>query len=178
EHLTSYRPNHSQIIFMKNTLLLGVLLLAATALSAQSTGSTDNIYGTRQNWGGSPLNKADYPEIYGLLYNFKWRDLEPQPNVWNWTALDAEMMKHDGTMPFQLMIFTKEEAPDWLFTTGSVPKVVEYNSKNDSVGYAPYWADPNYKFYFERMIDSVANHVKSYPDRVKKYLTIQACIGE
>jgi len=88
------------------------------------------------------------------------------------------MMSRDSNTPFQLMIFTKDYVPDWLFTTAGVPKVIEYNSNNDSVGFSPYFADPNYKFYFERMIDSVAIHVKAYPGRVKKYLSIQACIGE
>ena len=155
---------------MRNRLFSGIILLGVTSAAAQSPDSSKKIYGIRQNWGGVPLSRSIYPEIRGLLTNFKWQDIEPSNNTWNWQQLDSVMMSRDCNTPFQLMIFTKDYAPDWLFTTAGVPKVIEYNSNNDSVGFSPYFADPNYKFYFERMIDSVAIHVKAYPGRVKKYL--------
>jgi hypothetical protein len=68
--------------------------------------SSKKIYGIRQNWGGVPLSRSIYPEIRGLLTNFKWQDIEPSNNTWNWQQLDSVMMSRDCNTPFQLMIFT------------------------------------------------------------------------
>ncbi|HYK47935.1 MAG TPA: T9SS type A sorting domain-containing protein [Parafilimonas sp.] len=164
---------------MRNQLLLAIVLLGVTtAVAAQNADSTTKLYGVRQSWGGIPLTRSQYPEIHGLVGNFKWKDIEPFPNVWNWQQLDSDIASHEAGLPFQLMIFTKDNAPDWLYTTGGVPKVIEYNSTNDSIGISPYYPDPNYKFFFKRMIDTVAKHVKAWPANLKLYLSIQACLGE
>jgi len=56
----------------------------------------------------------------------------------------------------------------FLYTKVGVPKVTEYNSKNDSVGFSPYYADPKYKFYFERMNRHRGEPYKGFPGERKK----------
>jgi hypothetical protein len=163
---------------MKNhhiQLLLGIFCLQNAV--AQNIDSTQ-LYGLRETWGIDQLSHSVYPGIRGSVQNYKWEDIEPSNNVWKWKSLDSEIMNTEVGLPITLMIFTKEESPDWLYTKAGVPKVIEYNSKNDSVGFSPYYPDPTYKFYFERMIDSVANHIKAFPDNIKKWLSIQGCLGE
>ncbi len=165
---------------MKNlasVIMLCFLLTPFTEVRAQFSDTTSYNFGIWQAW-SPPLSSVLYPEIKGRLCNQKWKDIEPQPNVFNWTAFDSEMASRasDG-LPIVFCIYTKEDAPDWLFENG-VPKVMERDSSGLVTGYAPYYKDSLYKAYFKRMIDSVQQHVETMPFYVReKILAVQTAFG-
>ena len=81
-------------------------------------------------------------------------------------------------MPTILMVFTKGNAPDWLYDLG-VPKVTERDSKGNFMSYCPYFADSTYKFYFKRMITAVRQHIEQLPLSIRSWIKgIQGCFGE
>ena len=125
-----------------------------------------------------PLPIAQNPEIRGRLCNFTWKDLETAPGVWNWSVFDADLTNRtkDG-LPVIFLVYTKEDAPDWLFTNG-VTKVIEKDTRGNTIGYAPYYKDPEYKSYFKKMIIAVRKHVETLPSAVRTKITgVQACFG-
>ncbi len=135
-------------------------------------------YGIWQNCGGI-INKFDYPELNGRIFNYKWKDLEITDNVWDWASFDNYIKDRvSDSTPIILMIFTKGNAPDWLYQKG-VPKVTEMDSKGNAISYCPYFADPTYKSYFKRMIDTVYKHIENLPLATRVWITgIQGCFGE
>lgn len=152
-----------------------VLCLVVSSSIAQTDSSLINA-GIWQ-YTGYGFSKSGHPEMLGRLSYFRWADLEPSPNVWNWTSFDSELTtKTADSLPVIFMVYTKQDAPDWLYSNG-VPKVTE---KNNGIvtGWAPYYADPEYKMYFKRMITAVSNHVKSLPASIRnRILAVQGCYG-
>lgn len=127
---------------------------------------------------GEPISIILNPEIKGRLYNYTWKELELSPGVWDWRTFDADLTSRtkDG-LPVIFMIFTKEDAPDWLFTNG-VPKVTEKDSRGTVTGYAPYYADADYKSYFKKMITAVRQHIEKLPSAVRNNIAgVQGCFG-
>ena len=123
---------------MKNKLLFSAILLLGILYDASSQIDTAILkFGTWQSFSG-PLNKQTYPEIRGRLCNFYWQDIEPAPDVWSWTDFDNELsIRTADSLPVIFLIYTKEDAPDWLFQNG-VPKVNEKDASGVVTGYWPY----------------------------------------
>lgn len=147
-------------------------------LSAKAQLSTQQVGPGIWQTFGDPLNKSQYPVLSGRLCNFYWRDIEPSNNVWDWTAFDKDLQDRtkDG-LPLIFMVYTKEDAPDWIYNAG-VPKVTETDNKGKSVGYSPYYADPEYKFFFKRMIQKVHSHIETLAPAVRNgIIGVQACFG-
>jgi hypothetical protein len=162
---------------MKTKTLMIAFFFLVFIIKANGQVATTLNYGIWQTYGDSSVSSI--PQVRGRLLNFKWKDIETSNNVWNWTNFDKSLKKKATGLPAMLMIFTKENSPDWLYTSAGVPKVIEKNSNGDSVGFAPYFPDSLYKFYFKRMIDSVANHIAVYPVSVRNSIVgIQNCMGE
>lgn len=165
---------------MKNCLIRifpVILFFVSICASAQVTDSIHYNYGIWQTF-GSPISRQSYPEIKGRLCNFRWADLETSPNVWDWSDFDYQLsIRAQDSTPIIFMVYTKEDAPDWLFTNG-VPKVMEYDVNGQISGYSPYYADPEYKTYFKRMISTVRQHVETLPTNVRmQIVAVQACFG-
>lgn len=159
-------------------LLAFFLLLLTLKINAQLADTSHNLYGIRQTFQGD-VPERFFPLLRGHVCNYKWKDLEVTDNVWNWQSFDKFIDSNLGNVPLMLMMFTKESSPNWLYTEKGVPRVIEYDKYADSIGFAPYFPNPAYKYYFERMIDSVANHLKAYPYYKRKYIGgIQACLSE
>src|ERR1051326_1029841 len=60
---------------------------------------------------GIAIPKFQQPEMMGRLANFRWADLEPQPNKWDWTELDSELTaKAADSLPIIFMVYTKQDA--------------------------------------------------------------------
>lgn len=153
------------------------LFFVSICANAQVADSIHYNYGIWQTF-GSPISRQSYPEIKGRLCNFRWADLETAPNVWNWSDFDYQLsIRAQDTTPIIFMVYTKEDAPDWLFTNG-VPKVMEYDANGQISGYSPYYADPDYKTYFKRMITTVRQHLETLPANVRmQIVAVQACFG-
>ena len=170
-----------QLLTRKNLLFVCIsgFFCFVNSLSFSQTLDSDRIYGLWQNR-ATVVNKFDYPELQGRLFNYKWKDLEVNPDVWDWGSFDNYIFDHlNDSLPIILCVFTQENAPDWLFDLG-VPKVMEKdNYGHETGGYAPYYADSLYKYYFKRMITTVRKHIETYSYNVRKYIIgIQGCFGE
>lgn len=165
---------------MKNHLLkliVIVLCLAFSSTYAQTTDTNYYNYGIWQTF-GDPVSRTSHPEILGRLCNFRWKELETAPGVWNWTQFDSDLtVRAEDGLPIIFMVYTEEDAPDWLYSNG-VPKVAQRDDKGNLIAYCPYYADPTYKMYFERMIYTVRHHLDSLPAFVRnQVIAVQACFG-
>ena len=158
-------------------LVMAYLCLHSKESYAQTPDSLHYNYGIWQTF-GEPLSKDTYKEIRGRLCNFSWKDIEPQNNVWNWTAFDNDLISRTSDMlPVIFMVYTEEDAPEWLYSNG-VPKVAQKDANGNLLSYAPYYADPEYKTFFKRMITKVREHVETLPESVRKYIiAVQGCFG-
>ncbi len=159
---------------MKKTIL--VLSALALILSGISANAQNYNFGLWEYFGG-PYSPEQYP-IKGRLTNFAWKDIEPSNNSFNWTDFDATLKSRtaDG-LPTIFMVFTKEDAPDWIYENG-VPKVIEKDGQGQMSGHSPYYADSDYKFFFKRMITKVREHVETLPADIRaNIIGVQACLG-
>ncbi|MEP7319769.1 MAG: T9SS type A sorting domain-containing protein [Panacibacter sp.] len=154
--------------------IIGLFAICVFNAKAQTTNIT---YGTWQAF-AIALKKSTYPEINGRLFKMSWKDIETAPNVWNWSKFDADLNSRiEGSLPVILEVFTKEDAPDWIFTNG-VPKVIEKDSRGVQTGYAPYYKDPEYKTFFKRMIGAVHQHIETLPSATRsKIVAVAGCFG-
>lgn len=127
---------------------------------------------------GQNLSVDYYPQIRGRLINFKWKDIETKNNKWDWSKFDADLKKAtEDKLPIIFMVFTKEDAPDWLYQNG-VDKVIEKDNNGRVTGHSPYYADPDYKRFFKRMIEKVSEHVDKMEPNIRNYIIgVQACFG-
>lgn len=167
---------------MKNHLFkifIGMFCLITTTVSsfAQGVDTSHYNFGIWQ-YGSDALSKVTFPEIRGRIEIYYWKDIEPSSNVWNWTFFDSCLAsKTKDQLPVIFKVYTKDYAPDWLYTNG-VPKVSEKDNAGNITGYSPYYADPTYKMYFKRMVTNVRQHVETLPDSIRRYIIgVQGCYG-
>ena len=158
-------------------LIVTLSTLVSSKISAQTNPSVPHNPGIWEAF-ATVTNKAYTPEIRGRLSNVNWKTLEPAPNVWVWDSLDLELRdRAKDSLPIIYMVYTKQDAPDWIYDVG-VPKVVERDIYGAISSFSPYYVDPTYKGLYKRMVDSVANHVKNLPDTVRKWVIgVQGCMG-
>ena len=165
---------------MKNLLIAGfvVMLFMPFVSTAQSNPPVPDNFGIWETF-TTFNNKALSPELRGRLCNVQWKQIETAHGVFSWDALDTVLYKTaNDSLPLTFMVYTKEDAPDWLFTSGNVPKVIERNDKGDSIGYAPYYMNMNYRTYFSEMIAQVKGHVDSLPWNIRQWIIgVQPCFG-
>ena len=153
---------------------MGIFTLCAVDASSQTVPSVNfGIWQATQE-----TTKNDYGRLSGRLTDLHWKDIEVLPNVWVWKHFDSIMTVFaKDKIPFNFLVYTKEDAPDWLYTNG-VPKVTEKDDLGIVLGYAPYYVDDDYKFYFKRMVTTVRQHLETLPDSVRKQIVgVEACMG-
>lgn len=165
---------------MKNLLIAGfaAILCMPVKISAQTAPQVPANFGTWETF-TTFNNKSLSPELRGRLCNVQWKQIEQEHSVFTWDALDTVLYRTaNDSLPLIFMVYTKEDAPDWLYTTGGVPKVIERNENGDSIGYAPYYIDTNYREYFSEMVIRVKEHVDSLPWNVRQWIIgVQPCFG-
>lgn len=127
---------------------------------------------------GPHVSANDYPQVRGRLMNFKWKDIEPKNNKWDWKKFDSDLKTGTSDkVPVIFMVYTKEDAPEWLYQNG-VDKVIEKDNNGKITGHSPFYADPDYKRFFKRMIEKVSEHVQKMEPDVRRYIIgVQACFG-
>ncbi|HEX6289304.1 MAG TPA: beta-galactosidase [Herpetosiphonaceae bacterium] len=140
--------------------------LSATAMPDSATLSKPDYTGIWGIW-GTGASKAGRPWYKGQLVAVGWDEIEPEDNQFDWTALDTlieQVAQND--LYVMVMVYTGRKNPAWLYQAG-VPEV-RSNLKGGS-SYAYYLHDANgdgdgddpgeFRFYFKRMIRSVAQHL-------------------
>jgi len=80
----------------------------------------------------STFDPKDYPFLKGLAFNQSWADLEKQPGVFDWSALDQAMDSAVKRNQFiYLSVNVGPDSPEWIYTKG-VPRVETRNQIHDS----------------------------------------------
>lgn len=120
-----------------------------------------------------------YPFVKGTSCDAPWDEVEKQPGVYDWSAMDLAI---EGVYKNKTSLYFSFEAgpktPDWVYDKG-VPKVVTDDTKHQSkFPCYPYYLSPEYKLYYTRFITEVAKHIRSYPkDRQERIAFIQVKTG-
>jgi hypothetical protein len=165
---------------MKNRLIC-LCAIISTILSvpaiAQVTDLSKTNYGIWQSY-GDPVSATINPEIRGRLCNFRWADIQPAPDKWVWKQFDSGLaIRATDGLPLIFMIYTEEDAPDWLYSNG-VPKVAMKDKSGNTIAYTPYFADQKYKDYFHDMIIKVHQHIETLPAAIRnQIIAVQGCFG-
>jgi hypothetical protein len=166
---------------MSNQTKRAIVALSCLIASTIAKGQTNKIStndGIWQDYGGA-VSASTYPEIHGRLVNVNWSDIEDSPNHWHWDLFDTDVNQHIAdTMPVIILVYTGPAAPNWIYTVGGVPEVYATNNTGDTVASSPYYLDTDYNNYFKRMIDSVKQHIQSYPSSTRNLIiAMQGCYG-
>jgi hypothetical protein len=175
-HSFSLSPNFFAMNQIKLFLIAGITIILSIPVQAQL--ATKQVSPGIWQTFGDPLNQSQYEYLNGRLCNFLWKDLEPNNNAWDWTTFDNDLTSRtkDG-LPVIFMVYTKEDAPDWIYNNG-VPKVTITDNKGSVIGHSPYYADNDYKSFFKRMIQKVHAHIETLPSSVRsKIIAVQGCFG-
>jgi hypothetical protein len=125
--------------------------------------------GTPNQWNGKITADETYAGLRGIPIVVGWDKLEPEDGVYNWDLFDDIIKKAaaNGKYVFTLLWINPTE-PEWLYDKG-VPKVEIDTFKDDpNFGIQAYPLDKKYKFYSERIITKLAEHLRSLPPELFK----------
>jgi hypothetical protein len=125
--------------------------------------------GTPNQWNGKITADETYAGLRGIPIVVSWDKLEPEDGVYNWDLFDDIIKKAaaNGKYVFTLLWINPTE-PEWLYDKG-VPKVEIDTFKDDpNFGIQAYPLDKKYKFYSERIITKLAEHLRSLPPELFK----------
>lgn len=135
--------------------------------------------GTPNKWSGKITAEETYPGLRGIPIVVGWDKLEPEDGVYQWGMFDDIIKKvaaHDKYV-FTLLWINPTE-PQWLYDKG-VPRVEIDTFKGDpNFAIQAYPLDKKYKFYSERIITKLAEHLRSLPaDLFKRVIFHQVVEG-
>ncbi len=156
----------------------GILPVEACGVwSWYSTGGAPN------KWDGKISSDETYPHLKGIPIVIGWNKLEPEDGVYNWNLIDDIIKKaaaHDKYV-FTLLWLNPVNA-EWLYEKG-VPKVEINSFKRDPhFSTLPYPMDEKYKYYSERIIVKLAEHLRSLPpelfERIIFHQVVEGSTGD
>lgn len=127
--------------------------------------------GSPNKWNGKVKPEDTYPEMKGIPIVVGWNELEPKEGVYNWDLVDEiiKIAAENNKYVFTLLWLNPVNA-EWLYEKG-VPKV-EINTFKTDPHFAtlPYPFDEQYKFYSERIITKLAQHLRNLPPELFKHV--------
>lgn len=125
-----------------------------------------------------PIDRKRFPYIKGFADRVQWRQVEPQPGVYDWAKMDASI--HDaaeGGYYYYFVLWTGPHSPEWIYRHG-VPRVKTTGRAGGTREEYPYYLDPNYVRFFHRFIGELADHLASLPEAERKAIAfIQPAFG-
>ena len=70
---------------------------------------------------GSSFDPKEYPFLKGLAFNPAWAEVEKQPGIFDWSALDQAMENAVKRNQFlYLSVNVGPDAPQWIYTRASL----------------------------------------------------------
>ncbi len=142
---------------------LPLLLLISLSAQAQRT-EWNGIWGI---WGGHVYSNNVYPWYKGTLVNTEWRQIEPQNDVFDFSSFDQKIYQaYNNGLYIMYLVYIAPNPPEWLNTELGVPffrTSATYPWVSDPV--FPYYLDPVFEQEFKNMIDAMAAHVDTYPEK-------------
>lgn len=127
--------------------------------------------GSPNKWDGRIKPEETYPRLKGIPIVVGWNDLEPQEGVYNWDLVDdiIQIAAANDKYVFTLLWLNPVNA-EWLYDKG-IPKVQINTFKTDpNFATLPYPFDEKYKFYSERIITKLAEHLRNLPPELFKHV--------
>src|SRR5262245_44538351 len=100
---------------MINPAKLRILVMFFFAAFSSRSQSVKELFANSGIWAdyGIPVSAVNFPEFKGRLVNVNWSDIELQPNVWDWTVFDDDLVKRTtDSMPVIFMVYTRMNAPE------------------------------------------------------------------
>jgi len=168
---------------IRNTLIIAFTFLASIAFSQKNDDSIPGVFpkdacgiwcwystgGAPNKWNGKIEATETYSNMRGVPIVVGWNELEPKEGVYNWDLIDDIIKKAAANNKYVFtLLWLNPTEPDWLYENG-VPKVEIKTFKSDkNFSYNAYPMDPEYKYYSERVITLMANHLRSLPDNLFK----------
>jgi len=152
----------------------------------QSDSASMSQAGSDECWRLGP-GAATSPYQKGWLNMVKWADLEPRNGEFDFNAFDRNLTVAAGQKGYEMIVFVEivkagnETTPAWLYDAG-VP-LVHYTTNGggggeNGNGFAPYYLDATFQFYFARMVRAFAAHLRALPSALRaRVLAVQAAIG-
>ena len=110
-----------------------------------------------------------YAGLKGVPIVVGWDKLEPEDGVYNWDLIDDIIKKAAANNKYVFtLLWINPTEPQWLYDKG-VPKVEIDSFKIDpNFAIQAYPLDEKYKFYSERIITKLAEHLRSLPPELFK----------
>ncbi|MCK4921169.1 MAG: beta-galactosidase [Bacteroidales bacterium] len=127
--------------------------------------------GAPNKWNGKIKPDETYPGLRGIPIVIGWNELEPEEGVYKWELIDDIIKKAAENNKYVFtLLWLNPVNPDWLFDKG-VPEVKINTFKTDpNFASIPYPLDENYKFYSERIITKLADHLRNLPPELFKHI--------
>ena len=175
---------HVEFKFAGLTRTLSVIGLIATCLfSSVQAGLPPSAFGVWDR--GDKFDSKEYPFLKGFSFNQSWADVERQPGTYDWSGLDRAMENALKRNQFvYLSLGVGPEAPEWIYSHG-VPVVKTEGALEKHLQKwrcYPYYLDPEYKTYFQRLITEFGNHIRSYPKEKQEHIAFiqvkTGCTGD
>lgn len=130
---------------------------------------------------GDTFDPREHPFLKGFAFGQAWAEVERQPGVFDWSALDRAVEKAlQRKMFVYLALGVGPEAPQWIYQQG-VPAVKTDGALDKHLekweAY-PYYLAPEYKTYFQRLITEFGKRIRSYPrEKQERIAFIQVKTG-
>jgi len=120
--------------------------------------------GTPNQWNGKITADETYAGLRGIPIVVGWDKLEPEDGVYNWDLFDDIIKRAAANNKYVFtLLWINPTEPQWLYDKG-VPKVEIDTFKDDpNFGVQAYPLDKKYKFYSERIITKLAEHLRGQP---------------
>ncbi|MCF8379214.1 MAG: beta-galactosidase [Bacteroidales bacterium] len=163
---------------VSTTLPAGIIPVDACGVWCwYSTGGAPN------KWDGKISDEETYPGMRGIPIVVGWNELEPEDGIYNWNLIDDIIKKADEYDKYVFtLLWLNPVNPEWLYEKG-VPKVeIESFKRDPNFSTLPYPMDEKYKFYSERIITKLAEHLRSLPpdlfERIVFHQVVEGSTGD
>ena len=156
-------------------------LIGISSLSAINAAPLPSSFGVWDR--GETVDPKVYPYVRGTGCDAPWDEIEKQPGVYDWSAMDKAMeniVKNNESI--YLSFEAGPKTPNWVYEKG-VPKVVTDDKRHaDKFPCYPYYPSPEYKTYYHRFLTEVAKHISAYPkdwqERIAFIQVKTGCTGD
>lgn len=156
-------------------LLLG--LIGIGSFSAIQAAPLPSSFGVWDR--GEAMDPKVYPFVRGTSCDAPWDEVEKQPGVYDWSAMDQAIERaHRDQISLYFSFAAGPASPNWIYDLG-VPRVVTDDQRHaDKFPHYPYYLSPQYKTYYHRFLTAVAQHIRSYPrEKQERIAFIQVKTG-
>lgn len=165
-------------MMITRAILLFTILIGLASPNYAQRPDWSGIWGI---WGGEIYSRHQYPWYKGTLVSVNWKQIQPQRNTFNFSALQSKITQAANNGLYVMFnVYISPDPPEWLNTelgVGFFRTSATYPWNPDPV--YPYYLDPVFEAEFKKMIDALADHIETYPAQTRsKIIGVQATIAK